>query len=50
MDNRTRTSKVYIVINLNNAGNEEEYTTNNEVENNPQWVEESNVAEFFHIA
>jgi len=44
MDNTTRTSKVYIVVNLNNARSEEEYTTKNEVENNPQWGEEYNVA------
>ncbi len=41
MDNKTRTSKVYIVVNVNNAWNKEEYTTNIEVENNPQWGEES---------
>ncbi len=50
MDNKTRTSKVYIIVNLNNVGSEEEYTTKNEVENNPQWGKESNVAKKFHIA
>jgi hypothetical protein len=35
MDNKTRPSEVYTIVNLNNAGNEEEYTTNNEIENNP---------------
>jgi len=50
MDNKTRTSKVYIAVNINNAWNKEEYTTNIEVENNPQWGEESNVAKLFHVA
>jgi hypothetical protein len=35
MDNKTRQLEVYIVVNLNNVGNEEEYTTKNEIENNP---------------
>jgi acetylglutamate synthase len=30
MDNKTRPSKVYIAMNLNNARNEEEYTIENE--------------------
>jgi hypothetical protein len=48
MDNKIRPSKVYIVMNLNNARNEEEYTIENEAENNPQWGEESIVAQNFH--
>jgi hypothetical protein len=35
IDNKTRPLEVYIAINLNNVGSEYEYTTNNEVENNP---------------
>jgi hypothetical protein len=34
MDNKTKTLKVYIVANMNNARNENNYTTMEEVENN----------------
>jgi len=37
MDNKTRPSKVYIVANVSNVGNEEDYKTKKEVENNLQW-------------
>jgi hypothetical protein len=49
MDNKTAPSKVYIATNLNNAGNEENYTTKKEIENNLQWGKESTIVEFFHI-
>jgi hypothetical protein len=49
MDNKTRPSKVYIELNLNNVRNEEEYTTENEAENNPQWGEESIITKLLHI-
>jgi len=42
MDNKTRASKVYIEVNLNNAGNE--------VKNKLQWGEESTTIELLHIA
>jgi len=34
MDNKTKTLKAYIVANMNNARNENNYTTMEEVENN----------------
>jgi hypothetical protein len=37
MDNKTRPSKVYIVANVSNVRNEEDYKTKKEVENNLQW-------------
>ncbi len=43
MDNKTRPLEVYIIVNLNNEGSEEEYTIENEVENNPQWGKEFDV-------
>jgi hypothetical protein len=49
MDNKTRPLEVYIIVNLNNVGSEEEYTTENEIENNPQWGEEYVDAELLHI-
>jgi hypothetical protein len=49
MDNKTRPSKVYTIVNLNNVGNEEEYTIGNEVENNLQWGKESTNTELLHI-
>jgi hypothetical protein len=35
MDNKIRPSNIYTAVNLNNAGNEHEYTIENEAENNP---------------
>jgi hypothetical protein len=49
MDNKTRPSKVCIAININNTGNEEDYTTKEEVENNPPWGKKFVVVEFLHI-
>jgi len=49
MDNKTRPSKVYIVVNLNNARSEKEYTIENEVKNNPYWGNKYVVAEFLHM-
>jgi hypothetical protein len=49
MDNKTSPSKVYIIVNLNYVGNEDEYTIENEVENNPQWGKEFAIAKFLHI-
>jgi len=40
MDNKTKPSEVYIVINFNNVGSEKEYIVDNEVENDPQWGKE----------
>jgi len=37
MDNKTRPSKIYIVANVSNVGNEKDYKTKKEVENNLQW-------------
>jgi hypothetical protein len=37
MDNKIRPSRVYIVANVSNVRNEEDYTTKKEVENNLQW-------------
>ncbi len=50
MGNKTKPSKVYTTMNVNNVGNEEDYTTKQQVENNPQWGEESIIVELFHIA
>jgi hypothetical protein len=36
-------------VNLNNAGNEKDYTINEEVEINPQWEKESIVVKLFYI-
>ncbi len=49
MDNKTRPSKVYTEVNLNNAMSKEEYTIENEAKNNPQRREEFVVVIFFHI-
>jgi len=49
MDNKIKPSQVYIVVNLNNAWNQEEYTTTNEAENNPQWGEKFVAIELLHI-
>jgi hypothetical protein len=49
MDNKIRPLEVYIVVNLNNVVSEEEYTTKNEAENNPQWGGESIVVKLLHI-
>jgi hypothetical protein len=37
MDNKTKPLKVYTITNMNNAGSENDYTTNEEVEKNSQW-------------
>ncbi len=49
MDNKTKPLEVYIAVNLNNAGSEQEYTTENEAKNNPQWGEEFVIIELLHI-
>jgi hypothetical protein len=49
MDNKTKPSEVYIVVNFNNARNEKEYIIKNEVKNNLQWGEESTTIEFLHM-
>jgi hypothetical protein len=49
MGNKTKPSKVYITTNVNNVRNEKDYTIEQEVENNPQWGEESIVADLFYI-
>jgi hypothetical protein len=49
MDNKIRPLKVYIVVNLKNARSEKNYTTNEEVENNPQWGKEFATAKFLYI-
>ncbi len=50
MHNKTKPLKVYTIANMNNARNENNYTTKEEVENNSQWGEESTITEVFHIA
>jgi hypothetical protein len=40
MDNKSKTLKVYIATYMSNATSEEDYTSKEEVENNPQWGEE----------
>jgi hypothetical protein len=37
MDNKTKPWNIYTITNLNNARSEKDYTTEKEVENNPQW-------------
>jgi hypothetical protein len=49
MDNKTKTLKVYIVANMNNARSENNYTTMGEVENNSQWGEEFTITKVIHI-
>jgi hypothetical protein len=49
MDNKTKPLKVYTITNMNNARNENDYTTKEEVENNSQWGEESIITKVFHI-
>jgi len=50
MDSKTRPSKVYtIAININNARSEKDYTTEEEIENNQHWGEDSTITELFHI-
>jgi hypothetical protein len=50
MDSKTRPLEVYtIASNINNAKSEEDYTTEEEVENNQQWGEDFVVVELFHI-
>ncbi len=40
---------VYIATNMRNARIEKDYSTKEEVENNPQWREESTIKELLHI-
>ncbi len=49
IDNKIRPWEVYITVNLNNAGNEKDYTIKEEVEINPQWEKESIVVKLFYI-
>jgi hypothetical protein len=49
MGNKIKPSKVYTTTNVSNVGNEKDYTTKQQVENNPQWGEESIIAQLFHI-
>ncbi len=49
MGNKTKPSKVYTTTNVNNVGNEKDYTIEQEVENNPQWGEEFIATKLFHI-
>jgi len=50
MDNDIRPLEVYIVaININNARNEKDYTTKEEVENNQQSKEDFAIVELLHI-
>jgi len=37
MDSKTKTLEVYIATHMNNVTGEKNYTTKEEVENNPQW-------------
>jgi hypothetical protein len=48
MDNKIRPSKVYTITNMNNVGNEKNYTTEEEAENNPQWGEKFVAKKFLH--
>jgi hypothetical protein len=49
MDNKIRPLKVYTVANLKNARSEKNYTTKEEVENNPQRGKEFATTKFLYI-
>jgi hypothetical protein len=49
MDNKIKPLKVYTITNMNNGGNENDYTTKEKVENNSQWGEESTITKVLHI-
>ncbi len=50
MDSNTRPLEVYTAAtNINNARSEEDYTTEEEVENNQQWGEDFATIKLFHI-
>jgi hypothetical protein len=50
INNKTRPLEVYTIVNMSNVGNEENYILKEEVENDPQWVEESIIVKLLHIS
>jgi hypothetical protein len=51
MDSKTKPYEVHtIAANINNAKSEEDYTTEEEVENNQQWGEDFDVIKLLHIS